>query len=146
MAIAVTLLFAYPGVPCIYYGDEIGLEGGRDPDCRRCFDWDRAQWNAELHAHYRRLIAWRKARPEWRRGAYQTLAVGDDALLFARYTERSATLVAVNRGAQPVELAVAIDDLPLPTMRWHTADGAAFTGDAIAIPACGWTLVFGDPV
>jgi len=142
MAVAVTLLFTYPGVPSVYYGDEIGLEGGRDPDCRRCFDWDRAHWNAGLHAHYRRLIAWRKARPEWRRGAYQTMAVGDDALAFARYTERSATLVAVNRGTAPAELAIALDDLPV-ALTWRTADGAAFTG-AIAVPPNGWALVFGD--
>lgn len=146
MAVAVTLLFSYPGVPCIYYGDEIGLEGGPDPDCRRCFDWDRGHWNAELHAHYRRLIAWRKARAEWRRGAYQTLAVTDDALVFARYTDRAATLVAVNRGAAAVELPVALGELPVAALRWRTAGGAALAaGGAVAIPACGWAIAFGDP-
>ena len=29
-----------PGAPCIYYGDEVGMEGGHDPDCRRAFPWD----------------------------------------------------------------------------------------------------------
>ena len=37
MKAAVTLLFTYIGVPCVYYGDEVGLEGGDDPDCRRTF-------------------------------------------------------------------------------------------------------------
>ena len=34
-----------PGAPCIYYGDEIGLEGANDPDCRRAFPWDEAAWD-----------------------------------------------------------------------------------------------------
>ena len=34
-------MFFYPGIPSVYYGDEIGLQGGYDPDCRRCFDWER---------------------------------------------------------------------------------------------------------
>jgi alpha-glucosidase len=144
MELAVTLLFTYPGVPCIYYGDEIGLAGGRDPDCRRCFDWDRAHWNAELHAHYRRLIAWRKARPEWRRGAYQTLAVGDDALVFARYTERSVTLVAVNRGAARAELALRPAELPVEVARWHGAAGEPVSATEIAIEPGAWALRFGD--
>jgi alpha-glucosidase len=144
MQLAVVLLFTYPGVPCIYYGDEIGLEGGRDPDCRRCFDWDRAHWNAALHAHYRRLIGWRKARPEWRRGAYQTLAVDDDALVFARYTERSVTLVAVNRGDRATSLPVRCIDLPVAVTRWQTSDGAAVVPDAVAIGPASWQLIFGD--
>jgi alpha-glucosidase len=144
LQLAVTLLFTYPGVPCVYYGDEIGLAGGRDPDCRRCFDWDRAHWDAALHAHYRRLIAWRKARPEWRRGAYQTLAVTDDALVFARYTERSVTVVGVNRGTARAALALEPGALPVEVARWHGAEGAPAAGSEIAIEPGGWALVFGD--
>ena len=33
--------FTFEGAPCIYYGDEIGLEGGKDPDCRRCYPWNK---------------------------------------------------------------------------------------------------------
>lgn len=144
LQLAVTLLFVYPGAPCIYYGDEIGLAGGRDPDCRRCFDWDRAHWNAELHAHYRRMIAWRKARPEWRHGAYQTLAAGDDALVFARYTARAVTVVGVNRGAARARIALSPGDLPVEVARWHTADGAAWPATELVIEPGGWALVFGD--
>jgi alpha-glucosidase len=144
MELAVTLLVTYPGVPCIYYGDEIGLEGGRDPDCRRCFDWDRAHWNAELHAHYVRLIAWRKTRPEWRRGAYQTLAVADDALVFARYTEHSVTLVAVNRGGDRAVVPLRLAELPLEVVRWQSSDGETLAADEIAIAPRAWRLVFGE--
>lgn len=38
---AFAIMFFYPGIPSVYYGDEIGLQGGYDPDCRRCFDWER---------------------------------------------------------------------------------------------------------
>src|ERR1700730_9443203 len=38
--LAIALLFTYPGVPCVYYGDEIGMVGAGDPDNRRCMIWD----------------------------------------------------------------------------------------------------------
>ena len=145
MQLAATLLFTYAGVPCIYYGDEIGLLGGGDPDCRRCFDWNRARWNAALHDHYRRLIAWRKQRAEWRHGAYQTLAISDDALLFARYTDRSVTLVAVNRGAEPAVLPVRLGELPIAAAGWCDADGhALILADTVQVAAGGSALWFGD--
>ncbi len=45
---ALAVMFFYPGIPCVYYGDEIGTEGGYDPDCRRCFDWNGAHWDADI--------------------------------------------------------------------------------------------------
>jgi alpha-glucosidase len=138
MKLAVTLQFTYPGVPGIYYGDEIGLEGGNDPDCRRCFEWDRAGWNEPLFDHYRRLIGWRRERAELRHGAYLTLAVLDDALLFARYLEGSATLVAINRGAGAV--AIPVPDLPI-VVSWSDPDGAITAGQ-LTVPAASSVVLF----
>jgi alpha-glucosidase len=145
MQLAVTLLFTYAGAPSIYYGDEIGLVGGGDPDCRRCFDWDRGRWHAELHAHYRQLIGWRKRRDELRRGAYQTLAITDEALAFARTTQRAVTVVAVNRGDAPVELPIAQGTLPIAVTRWRDGDDREVDLSAgLAVAAGGWRVVFGD--
>lgn len=52
-----------PGMPFIYYGDEVGLTGGRDPDCRRGMLWDERRQDRILLAYYQRLIAIRKANP-----------------------------------------------------------------------------------
>ncbi|MBQ7460047.1 MAG: alpha amylase N-terminal ig-like domain-containing protein [Oscillospiraceae bacterium] len=52
-----------PGCPFIYYGDEYGLEGGRDPDCRRGMLWDETRQDAETYTWYRRLIEVRKDCP-----------------------------------------------------------------------------------
>jgi len=49
--LAFTLLFFLPGAPCIYYGDEIGMEGGKDPDCRRSFPWENLE-EAKSHPVY----------------------------------------------------------------------------------------------
>jgi len=66
--LANTLLFGLPGVPAIYYGDEVGVEGGRDPDCRRAFPWEEKHWERRLQEHIRWLIQIRKAYPALRRG------------------------------------------------------------------------------
>jgi len=66
--LAFTLLFGLPGVPSIYYGDEIGMEGGRDPDCRRAFTWDERKWSRTLQEHIRLLAQIRMAYTALRRG------------------------------------------------------------------------------
>lgn len=58
---AFTMLFLLPGSPCIYYGTEIGMEGGHDPDNRRVMIWDEAKQDSELLEFFKRLIAFRKA-------------------------------------------------------------------------------------
>ena len=129
LQLAMTLLFTWPGVPCVYYGDETGLQGGADPDCRRCFDWDRSHWPADLWAHVQRLAHRRRARAEWQHGALLILAQGDDWLAYARYTDAAATIVAVNRGAA-TEIALPLHRLPLAGAAqgsWRTPGGEAVT-------------------
>ena len=63
MKLLASLQLLLPGMPFIYYGDEVGLSGGRDPDCRRGMLWDESRQNQELLAHYCNLIAIRKANP-----------------------------------------------------------------------------------
>jgi alpha-glucosidase len=148
MKLAVTLLFAYPGVPCVYYGDEIGLEGSSDPDCRRCFNWHRSEWKLELFEHYRALIKLRKERREWREGAYQTLALSDDWLAFARYTQQQATIFIVNRGAG-VEVEIPVWQLPPAESRWRLPDGAEIESSrgklSVSAPAGGSVILLGEP-
>lgn len=98
MKLAATLLFTRPGVPCVYYGDEIGQQGGPDPDCRRCFPWDRAQWDLPLFGHWQTLARLRRQRREWAGGATLALGHGDDWMAYARVVDGAATLVVVNRG------------------------------------------------
>ena len=76
-----------PGMPFIYYGDEVGLTGGHDPDCRRGMLWDENRQDRELLGYYKRLIAIRKANP--------CLTDGDAGEAFA---DDEAGLVTIHRG------------------------------------------------
>ena len=130
MRLAATLLITYIGVPSIYYGDEVGLSGGNDPDCRRCFPWDTTDWDHVLHDHYRRLIQLRRQRPALRRGDIQTLYAGPHSYVFARTLQSDQVVVACNR--HPTEPRTI--SLPL----WQTASPAsrftdAFNGDKFEV-------------
>lgn len=50
-------IFMHLGIPCIYYGDEIGMEGNYDPDSRRCFIWDEDKWNKKIYETIKKLIS-----------------------------------------------------------------------------------------
>ncbi len=120
LALAFTLLFTRPGVPCLYYGDEIGLEGGPDPDCRRCFDWDRSHWHQDLWQHVRSLVQLRQRREEWRRGATLLLTQGKDWLAYARCSGQQASVVVVNRGPARV-VTLPLEQVPVPVQAWWPA-------------------------
>lgn len=75
--LAVLFQMTYPGAPCVYYGDEVGMTGGKDPDCRGAFPWDEHLQDRELHAWYRKLIAARNRYPVLRTGGYRTVAADD---------------------------------------------------------------------
>ncbi|MEI8257477.1 MAG: alpha-amylase family glycosyl hydrolase, partial [Deltaproteobacteria bacterium] len=122
MKLAVAMLFTYPGVPSTYYGDEIGLEGGRDPDCRRCFDWDPSHWNRALFDGYRRFARLRRDRVELRRGAFHVLAAHGETLAWARFTDDRATLVVINAGVAPSRVTLPVWQLPTEIALWARID------------------------
>ena len=57
---AAAIMFFYPGIPCVYYGDEIGMEGGYDPDCRRTFEWNEENWDKDTRNLVKQLMKLKK--------------------------------------------------------------------------------------
>jgi glycosidase len=104
--LAVVAQFTLPGVPFVYYGEEIGMDGGDDPDCRRPMIWDEKRWDKGTLAFYRKLIEIRQSHPALQRGALTMLEA--DALVFLRHTERinETALVAINNSSQPLRQIV----------------------------------------
>ncbi|MEM6450666.1 MAG: glycoside hydrolase family 13 protein [Cyanobacteria bacterium P01_D01_bin.105] len=100
------LLLTFPGAPSIYYGDEVGLAGGLDPDCRRSFP-QKADWDTDLLQMHKELIALRHAQPALRTGAYKTLAAEGECYVFSRILGKDMIVVAINSGEQAVQLRLA---------------------------------------
>jgi len=81
---------SFPGVPCIYYGDEAGLEGGEDPDNRRAYPWGRE--NRELLEWFKTVIALRNHYDVLQTGSWQILYAGGDIYGFLRVIEGGSDL------------------------------------------------------
>lgn len=111
--LAFLFLFGYPGAPAIYYGDEIGLEGGKDPDCRRAFSWDDTHWRGDLRPWVQLLIRQRKERASLRRGDYLRILADETqhAYAFARVLGEEKTLVVINPSDKAVELSIPVAQL-----------------------------------
>lgn len=91
---AAAVMFFYPGIPCVYYGDEIGTEGGYDPDCRRCFDWNEQNWDQKTHRLIKELIKLKK-QPALSEG---TLRIGekDGVITITRQAQTQTVTLRVN--------------------------------------------------
>jgi len=124
-----TVQFTFEGAPCIYYGDEIGLEGGKDPDCRRCYPWDKPELqHRDLFAYYRKLVAIRKASPALRVGSFHPIVVDNERELYAyeRRADGNRCIVALNRGDsnQTVELPARL--MATELLSGRSVDAAQF--------------------
>ena len=92
------VLFAFPGSPMVYYGDEAGMEGFEDPFNRRTYPW--GEEDAELIAWYRALGKARRELAPLRRGALCYTAAEGDVLAFTRTWEEDTVLCACNAGRE----------------------------------------------
>ncbi len=104
-ALALELLFALPGVPVVYYGDEIALAGHADPDARRVMPNDKLLTDLQRGVRERvaRIAKLRTCSSSLRRGAYRTVAVSDDWWVFERQSESDRALIVVTRSPKGPE-------------------------------------------
>ena len=109
--LALGIVFALPGAPTVYYGDEVGLAGGGDPDSRRVMpsDAELSPLQAATRGVVRRLGAARSCSGALREGTYRTLHAGTEDLIFAREAPGVETVVVVAQRGPAAPLAV-----PLP--------------------------------
>ncbi len=97
--VAALLQMTLPGVPCIYYGDEAGLEGYTDPYNRAPYPWGREDTNCRNI--YRNAIAVRKSLPElFSRGDFRPFALNEDVFGFSRQLGDEMVVVLANRSLQ----------------------------------------------
>jgi alpha-amylase len=118
LRLCVALQMTSLGIPMIYYGEEAGSKHTSWPLNRMDFPWGSRrvspgrgfERDESLRDHYRRLIALRRAHRSLSAGSYRALATTGDLLVFERSHAQSgdATVVAVNRGAEPASTRVAL--------------------------------------
>jgi glycosidase len=133
-------LFAmtYVGAPHIYYGDEVGLDGGKDPDCRRPFPWSWEQEPArvELHRFYKQAIGLRKQHAALRTGSFRSVLADGMLYGFVRESDSDRLLVVLNNADAPSVARLPLAKLGVAGGEFHdllTQKSAAVRGDALEV-------------
>ena len=117
LRLAATFLLTYTGTPMLYYGDEVGMEGGPDPDCRRPMLWNPAEQDENLLAFYRQLIALRQTHAALQSdGVWTCLADERGVYAFLRgelpmngaIPSDEVALVVLNNSAEPIQINVPL--------------------------------------
>ncbi len=113
-ALAVAFQLTYEGAPMIYYGDEVGMEGLTDPDCRRGMIWDPKKQNLEILAWYKQLIALRRQNNVLRSGRCRTVWADSASNIFGfvRFDQTEQILVLINN--QGKEQSVDLKEIAWP--------------------------------
>lgn len=110
MKLAIAFQFCYQGVPYIYYGDEIGLNGADDPQCRKCMIWDVKKQSTELYNHYKTMISLRKQNKALIYGDYKTLYCKENVLVFERRYGDETLVIAINNNDEEHKVKIHLGD------------------------------------
>ena len=108
LRLATLVQMTLPGAPCLYYGDEVGLEGGIDPGSRGGFPWEPERWDIALRESIRGAIAVRHAERVLRHGRFHLLVAEGAAIAYARSDENTYLVVAVNAADEPATLPLSL--------------------------------------
>ena len=129
---AMTMMLTYPGVPSIFAGDEIGLEGSWGEDARRTINWnDKSGWDIEFFSQVKELVKLRRSHDALINGGLRWVAVADDYLVYLRESKKQSILVFISRG--PVKATVDISSfgyLVTKTLYGQEVKGEIFSVDS----------------
>ena len=104
------LLLTYPGVPSIFAGDEIGVEGAWGEDARRTIDWSKRTWEFGLFDEIKKLVRIRRDSHALSHGGLRWIIRGDDAIGFLRESQKERLLVIVTRAKTKIRLGTLAQD------------------------------------
>ena len=149
----------YVGAPMIYYGDEVGMWGGNDPDCRKPMLWDdikyeddvynpdgskhvpdKVEINKPLFEHYRKLIHIRNENIALQLGTYKTLLADDkkDLLIFEREYKDEKLIIIINNSNK--DQALEIQELKEKCFKYLLSDKLFNPHDKVIV-ANKWGLI-----
>jgi glycosidase len=130
LAAAYAIIFSLPGIPILFYGDEVGLAGGGDPDNFRMMQW--SGYNAgqdSMLLRIKKLASIRAANSALRRGTFTLIASASDTLVYSMHDSVSTIYVAVNRS----DSSQVVSGLPGSTLS-NLIDGSSLTGPSATLP------------
>ncbi|WP_058308342.1 glycoside hydrolase family 13 protein [Gracilibacillus massiliensis] len=100
--------FSFIGSPCIYYGDEIGLSGGGDPECRKCMEWDQAKQDLTLFEFVKTLLQMRKEIPAFgNRSDFKFLKVEKNVIAYQKKNKEGNLIFILNNSNEKQTMVVS---------------------------------------
>jgi glycosidase/fibronectin type 3 domain-containing protein len=122
LRLAALIQYTLPGAPTVYYGDEVGMTGGDDPDDRRTYPWSDTGGHPDtaLYSYYKGLASLRKGTPALVGGDFRVLLAQDDLVAYGRKTGSQAAIVVLNRSGSATTAHVPVAG--------YVPDGTVFNG------------------
>ena len=111
LKLAAFIQLTFTGIPMVYYGDEVGMTGADDPDCRRGMVWDTEKQNKTLRQYYKKLISIRKDNKVFTQGNFVTVLVEgqDDIYGFRRKLKEETIEGYINNGEKSESIEIKVN-------------------------------------